>query len=50
MPVDGRGLVDADIRRALRPNTKLITVMMANDDQPVENWRGRSLKAVKTLS
>ena len=41
VPVDGRGLVDADdIRRALRPNTKLITVMMANNEtgvlQPVE--------------
>ncbi len=41
VPVDGRGLVDPDdIRRALRPNTKLITVMMANNEtgvlQPVE--------------
>lgn len=41
VPVDGRGLVDpADIRRALRPHTKLITVMMANNEtgvlQPVE--------------
>ncbi len=41
MPVDGRSLVDpADVRRALRPNTKLISVMMANNEtgvlQPVE--------------
>jgi len=41
LPVDGRGLVDpGDIRRALRPNTKLITIMMANNEtgvlQPVE--------------
>jgi cysteine desulfurase len=41
LPVDGHGLVDpADIRRALRPTTKLITVMMANNEtgvlQPVE--------------
>ena len=41
LPVDGRGLVDpVDVRRALRPNTKLISVMMANNEtgvlQPVE--------------
>lgn len=41
VPVDGQGRVDpADIRRALRPNTKLISVMMANNEtgvlQPVE--------------
>jgi cysteine desulfurase len=41
LPVDGRGLVDpADVRRALRSTTKLITVMMANNEtgvlQPVE--------------
>jgi len=41
LPVDGRGLVDpADVRRALRPNTKLISIMMANNEtgvlQPVE--------------
>ena len=36
VPVDGRGLVDPDdIRRALRPNTKLITVMMANNETGV---------------
>jgi cysteine desulfurase len=39
--VDGRGLVDPDdVRRALRPDTKLITIMMANNEtgvlQPVE--------------
>jgi cysteine desulfurase len=41
LPVDGRGLIDPDdIRRALRTNTKLISVMMANNEtgvvQPVE--------------
>ena len=41
LPVDGRGLVDpSDIRRALRPNTKLISIMTANNEtgvlQPVE--------------
>jgi cysteine desulfurase len=41
LPVDGRSLVNpADVRRALRPNTKLISVMMANNEtgvlQPVE--------------
>src|SRR4029077_14631303 len=41
VPVDGRGLIDPDeVRRALRPNTKLITIMMANNEtgvlQPVE--------------
>src|SRR4030081_3828628 len=39
--VDGRGLVDpGDIRRALRPTTKLVSIMMANNEtgvlQPVE--------------
>lgn len=39
--VDGRGLIDsADVRRALRPTTKLISLMMANNEtgvlQPVE--------------
>jgi cysteine desulfurase len=41
VPVDGRSLVDPDdVRRALRPNTRLITIMMANNEtgvlQPVE--------------
>src|SRR5271155_5389868 len=41
VPVDGRGLVDPDdVKRALRPTTKLITIMMANNEtgvlQPVE--------------
>jgi cysteine desulfurase len=40
-PVDGRGLIDPDhVRRALRPNTSLISIMMANNEtgvlQPVE--------------
>ena len=41
VPVDGRGLVDPDdVRRALQPRTKLISIMMANNEtgvlQPVE--------------
>ncbi len=41
IPVDGRGQVDPDdVRRALRGNTRLITIMMANNEtgvlQPVE--------------
>lgn len=41
VPVDDRGLVDpAEVRRALRPNTRLITIMLANNEtgvlQPVE--------------
>jgi len=41
VPVDSRGLVDPDdVRNALRPHTKLITIMMANNEtgvlQPVE--------------
>ena len=33
VPVDGRGLVNPDdVRRALRPNTKLISIMMANNE------------------
>jgi cysteine desulfurase len=41
LPVDGRGLVDPDdVRRALRPNTKLISIMLANNEtgvlQPIE--------------
>jgi len=36
VPVDGRGLIDPDdVRRALRPNTKLITIMMANNETGV---------------
>jgi cysteine desulfurase len=36
VPVDGRGLVDpADVQRALRPNTKLISIMMANNETGV---------------
>jgi len=36
LPVDGRSLVDpADVRRALRPSTKLISVMMANNETGV---------------
>jgi cysteine desulfurase len=36
VPVDGRGVVDpADVRRALRPNTKLISIMLANNETGV---------------
>ncbi len=36
VPVDGRGLVDlADVKRAIRPNTKLITIMLANNETGV---------------
>jgi cysteine desulfurase len=41
VPVDGRGMIDPDeIRRALHPNTKVISVMHANNEvgtiQPIE--------------
>ena len=41
VPVNGQGQVDPEaVRRALRPNTRLITIMMANNEtgvlQPVE--------------
>jgi cysteine desulfurase len=41
LPVDGRCVIDPeDVRRALRSNTKLVTIMMANNEtgvlQPVE--------------
>jgi len=36
VPVDGRGLVDpGDVQRALRPNTKLISIMFANNETGV---------------
>jgi len=36
IPVDGRGLVDPDdVKRALRRNTKLITIMTANNESGV---------------
>ena len=36
LPVDGRGLVDpGDVKRALRSSTKLITIMMANNETGV---------------
>ncbi len=36
VPVDGRGLVaPADVKRAIRPNTKLITIMFANNETGV---------------
>lgn len=41
LPVDNRSLVDPnDVRRALRPNTRLVSIMMANNEtgvlQPLE--------------
>jgi cysteine desulfurase len=43
LPVNGQGLVSPeDLRRALRPNTRLITIMFANNEtgvlQPVEEF------------
>ncbi|HEY4840857.1 MAG TPA: cysteine desulfurase family protein [Terriglobales bacterium] len=36
IPVDGRGLIDPeDVKRAIRPNTKLITIMFANNETGV---------------
>jgi cysteine desulfurase len=36
VPVDGRGVVDPDdVRRTLRPNTRLISIMMANNETGV---------------
>jgi cysteine desulfurase len=36
LPVDGRGLVDPDdVRRALRPSTRLISIMMGNNETGV---------------
>ena len=36
VPVDGRGRVDPeDVKRAIRPNTKLITIMFANNETGV---------------
>jgi cysteine desulfurase len=36
VPADGRGVVDPDdVRRALRPNTALISIMMANNETGV---------------
>ena len=36
VPVDGRGLIDpSDVKRALRPNTKLISIMLANNETGV---------------
>jgi len=36
LPVDGRGLVDPDdVRRALRAHTKLVTIMMGNNETGV---------------
>ncbi len=45
LPVDGRSLVDPDdVRRALRPETKLISIMMANNETGVVAASGRDRK------
>src|SRR5947209_5463227 len=39
LPVDGRGLVNPDdVKRALQPNTKLVTIMFANNETGVIQW------------
>src|SRR5215468_1248261 len=50
VPVDGRGeIAPEDVRKALRPNTRLISVMMANNEtgvlQPVEEIGRIALEA-----
>jgi cysteine desulfurase len=55
LPVDGRGLVDPDdLRRALRPNTKLISVMTANNEtgvlQPVRRDRKNCRRSRRLFS
>jgi cysteine desulfurase len=50
LPVNGRGAVEAeDVRRAIRANTRLITIMMANNEtgviQPVEEIGKIALEA-----
>ena len=50
VPVDGRGQVDPqDVRKAIRPNTRLISIMMANNEtgviQPVEEIGKVALEA-----
>src|ERR1700688_751122 len=50
VPVDGRGLIDPeDVRRALRPDTKLISIMLANNEtggiQPVGEFGKISAEA-----
>jgi cysteine desulfurase len=50
VPVDGHGLVDpGDVRKALRPNTKVISIMMANNEtgvvQPVDSIGKIALEA-----
>ncbi len=50
VPVDGQGQVDPeDVRKAIRPNTRLISIMMANNEtgvvQPVEEIGRIALEA-----
>jgi cysteine desulfurase len=50
LPVDGRALVDPDdVRRALRPRTKLISIIFANNEtgvlQPVQEIAGIAAEA-----
>lgn len=50
LPVNGRGEIESDdVRRAIQPNTRLITIMMANNEtgvlQPVEEIGRIALEA-----
>jgi cysteine desulfurase len=50
VPVNGRGEIDPEeVRKALRPNTRLISIMMANNEtgviQPVEEFGKIALEA-----
>ena len=47
VPVDGQGIVDpAGIRRALRPNTKIISVMHANNELGTVQPVGAAIAAI----
>ena len=51
VPVNDRGQVDPDdVRRALRPNTRLITIMMANNETGVLHRSRRSARSPPRLT